>query len=623
MSSLGNKLPEEDDACLRTKHSFPSTEDNVYSRGSCQHIGYKKGMAIASLNINGLRSHLDEVQFLIKDLGLHVLALNETKLDSDFPKELSSVPGYQQERLDRTRNGGGVSIYIRDSIKYKRRLDVPKDDLELICIEVQPPKNKPFLVIVWYRPPSSPVCSFNELEHVLSYLDQEGKEIILVGDTNCDLAKTKADQPMDNDVKHLCNLYELFSLKQLIKEPTRVTLNTSTIIDHIATTCVRNIVDSGVLEVSLSDHYLVYCIRKFNGAVEKGHKMIKTRKMKNFNEDAFLADVSGICWEHMLTETDDINILVNHWSTLFSLIIEKHAPMTEMRVSEKYCPWIDRNLKDLIRTRDKLKKAAVSSKSPLLLDSYRQVRNKVNSLNIQLKKEYYTNRISACEGNMKETWKTVNELRNKRSKSSNIDCLKDSGREIVHKNGISNAMNSFFCSIGQDLADKIDPVPNPLLSGDFEVNKNQAKFSFKTIGVQKIRAAFAKVKTAKSFGTDNISSYFLKLALPFIENSLAFLFNTSIETSQFPDSWKVARVTPIYKDGDRTEKSNYRPISVLPVISRLFEKLVFDQLYQYMKENGMFSGDQSGFLRLFSTVTCLLKNTDDWYNGLWGWFSLI
>ena len=471
MSSLGNKLPEEDDACLRTKHSFPSTEDNVYSQGSYQHIGYKKGMAIASLNINGLRSHLDEVQFLIKNLGIHVLALNETKLDSDFPKELSSVPGYQQERLDRTRNGGGVSIYIRDSIKYKRRLDVPKDDLELICIEVQPPKNKPFLVIVWYRPPSGPVCSFNRLEHVLSYLDQEGKEIILVGDTNCDLTKTKADQPMDNDAKHLCNLYELFSLKQLIEEPTRVTLDTSTIIDHIATTCVRNIVDSGVLEVSLSDHYLVYCIRKFNGAVEKGHKMIKTRKMKNFNEDAFLADISGICWEHMLTETDDINILVNYWSTLFSLIIEKHAPMTEMRVSEKYCPWIDRNLKDLIRTRDKLKKAAVSSKSPLLLDSYRQVRNKVNSLNIQLKKEYYTNRISACEGNMKETWKTVNELRNKRSKSSNIDCLKDSGREIVHKNGISNAMNSFFCLLGKDLADTINSASDLLLVGDYKINK--------------------------------------------------------------------------------------------------------------------------------------------------------
>ena len=80
----------------------------------------------------------------------------------------------------------------------------------------------------------------------------------------------------------------------------------------------------------------------------------------------------------------------------------------------------------------------------------------------------------------------------------------------------------------------------------------------------------------------------MKLAWPYIENSLAFLFNTSIDTSRFPDSWKVARITLISKDGDRTVKSNYRPISVLPVISKLFEKLVFNQLHHCMKENGLY-----------------------------------
>ena len=159
-------------------------------------------------------------------------------------------------------------------------------------------------------------------------------------------------------------------------------------------------------------------------------------------------------------------------------------------------------------------------------------------------------------------------------------------------------------------------LSNPLLSGEYEVNKDKAKFHFKAIELKDIRDAFSKVKTAKSFGTDNISSYFMKLALPYIENSLAFLFSTSIETSQFPDSWKVARITRIFKDGDKTEKSNYRPISVLLVISKLFEKLVFNQLYLYIKENGLFTSDQSGFLRLHSTLTCLLKMSDDWYNGL-------
>ena len=170
------------------------------------------------------------------------------------------------------------------------------------------------------------------------------------------------------------------------------------------------------------------------------------------------------------------------------------------------------------------------------MDSYKQVCNNVNAMNTQLKKQYYTDKILSCQGDMKESWKTINELLNKRSKSSNTECLNDLGTETVHKKETSNAMNNFFCSVREDLTNEIAPVPNPLLSGDYEVNKNKAEFNFKTIEVADIRAAFAKIKTAKSFGIDNISSFFLKLALPFFEKSVAALFNISIETIQLPDS---------------------------------------------------------------------------------------
>ena len=111
-----------EDACNTcfSPNNMTPTSDTAASGRCHQHLGFKKGMAIASLNINGLRSHLDEIQLL--NLGIHILALNETKLDPEFPKELTTGAGYQQERLDRTCNGGGVSIYIRDSVKYKRRL---------------------------------------------------------------------------------------------------------------------------------------------------------------------------------------------------------------------------------------------------------------------------------------------------------------------------------------------------------------------------------------------------------------------------------------------------------------------------------------------------------------------
>ena len=102
-------------------------------------------------------------------------------------------------------------------------------------------------------------------------------------------------------------------------------------------------------------------------------------------------------------------------------------------------------------------------------------------------------------------------------------------------------MNNFFCIIGERLASKIDNIPNPLLSGEYFDYNSSVRFKLKPIQVQEIRDTIAKIKTTNSFGTDNISCYFLKLSLPFIETSLAHLFNTSIETGQFPDSWKLAR----------------------------------------------------------------------------------
>ena len=237
-------------------------------------------MALVSLNINGLCSHLDEVHLLIRSRGIHLLALKETKLGPNYPKELTKIPGYQRERRDKTGNGGGVSIYIRDPTKYKLRSDVPTDDLKIICLQINPSKSKSFLVLAWYRPPSDPVSSFAKLENVILYLDREGKEIIFLGDTNCDLSIKQAEQSNDNQTRHLTCLYELFSLKQLVEEPSRFSISPCSIIDHIATNCTKNVIRSGVHKVTMSDHFMVYCVRKFNGAVVKGHKMIKTHKMK-------------------------------------------------------------------------------------------------------------------------------------------------------------------------------------------------------------------------------------------------------------------------------------------------------------------------------------------------------
>ena len=122
-----------------------------------------------------------------------------------------------------------------------------------------------------------------------------------------------------------------------------------------------------------------------------------------------------------------------------------------------------------------------------------------------------------------------------------------------------------------------------------------------------------KMKISFGFGSDGIASHFLKIAFPVISSSLCRIYNLSMETGVFPDSWKEACVAPIFKGGNADDRSNYRPISVLPVVSRLFDKLIYDQFYKYLVSNKHLYSDQYGFRHLHSVVSCLLKCTNDWY----------
>lgn len=141
----------------------------------------------------------------------------------------------------------------------------------------------------------------------------------------------------------------------------------------------------------------------------------------------------------------------------------------------------------------------------------------------------------------------------------------------------------------------------------------KSTFSFSPVNTEDLIKAMSKFKSSQGFCMDNKSSFFLKKSIPILSNRLSQIFNMSLSTGQFPDSWKVARVAPIYKDGSSSENSNYRPISVLIVVSRLFEKLIYDQLYTHLCNNHLLFTGQPGFRLLHSVLTSLLKCINDWY----------
>ena len=122
-------------------------------------------------------------------------------------------------------------------------------------------------------------------------------------------------------------------------------------------------------------------------------------------------------------------------------------------------------------------------------------------------------------------------------------------------------MNNFFCTNGETLGDKIPKAKNPLLQNDYDVNPERTKFNFHVIDTLQLGKVFGKFKTSKGCGTDDIASCFLNIALPVISESLCHSFNLSIATGCFPDSWKIARVAPIFEGGEPTDRLNYQPIS--------------------------------------------------------------
>ena len=147
------------------------------------------------------------------------------------------------------------------------------------------------------------------------------------------------------------------------------------------------------------------------------------------------------------------------------------------------------------------------------MSAYKQVRCKANNLNRKMKREYFSNKLESCEGNIKETWKTVNQLINKRSKTTNILSIKEDEKVISNPQDLAETMNHFFCNIGKDLSAKIPATKNPLLNGDFGDKIVSSSFSFSPLNKEKVLKAFSKVKTSNGFGTDMISSFFLKTGI--------------------------------------------------------------------------------------------------------------
>ena len=272
---------------------------------SLSSIPGERGFIMIFLNVVALPSKIDEICHSMINKNIDLIAFNETRLDLSIPDGLIQLDGYEVIRKDWSRNRGGVCIYLRNSINYKIRSDLIPPKLETVCLQIMKPHSKPFIVTTIYRPPNAPAEFFDHFEKLIKQIDNENKEIYILGDLNCNLLEEKAY--FNAPTNKLNSLYELYQLSQLIKEPTRITMKSSSLIDHVVTNTPEKISHSGVIHTGISDHSLIYAIRKIK-AFQKTD-CVEIRNMKNFNESKFIEELYKQHWEYIYFSCTDPNAM--------------------------------------------------------------------------------------------------------------------------------------------------------------------------------------------------------------------------------------------------------------------------------------------------------------------------
>ncbi|KAL9958504.1 hypothetical protein ACROYT_G035530 [Oculina patagonica] len=307
--------------------------------------------------------------------------------------------------------------------------------------------------------------------------------------------------------------------------------------------------------------------------------------------------------------------MLESWENLFNCALDQHCPWRNKRVAlASQTPWMSNAIINQLRLRDTLLKRSKRSNNPDDWAEYKKARNKAVGMLKSAKRKYYVSKLENNKNNAKEMWKTIKSISGSNKQSKRVNKLKADGRILEDKEQIASEFNSHFTSIADQLRSLL-----PQMNFDISKLRNYVSsrkdasntFSIPPITESKIIDCLKNISSNKASGIDNISARMLKLAAPIIAPSIAKLINCSFDTSVFPQRWKTAKVTPLFKGGDTESVNNYRPISVLPVLSKVIERHVHDSLYGYLMDNNLIYSKQSGFRKRHSTETALIGIIDE------------
>lgn len=596
-------------------------------------LSQNKSFTLLSFNCQSLNAKFNLIRIMLefyinKSHPISCIALQETWLAQSDDISQFQIPEYTIVHKGKyCSSRGGLIMYVHNNFDFQELHISSKSKFwedQYIQIKSKTKGESDIIISNIYRPPRElniELTTFTEeitKFHTNLMKKHQNKKILACGDFNINLLAI-SHKPA------YCDFFDQMmscGLAPNINVPTRITKQSQTLIDNIYSNKIKNYdtqnnETGGVLLNNISDHEI--CLTFFdyqNQGLEKKYIEIDV-----IEKDADRKFKDKFHNQHLHAKLDqDVN---SDPSTNFNMLtteinVCRSTFYTKKRVKynrrkHKYSQWITKGILNSINRKNKMYIQLMTIKDDdtkynEIKSNLQNLKREIKKLIRKAKKNYYSASFAKYNSNIKETWKLLTNILNKNcNKHRNIYELIVNGNKITDKCELSNHFNSFFANVGEDTAKSITDLEDNYKT--YLSNPCDKEFKFQNVTSHYVLGEINKMKVSSSTGEDGISSKTLKLLKDDLCEPIALITNQIINTSTIPTKMKIAKVIPIYKKGSRLELTNYRPISLLSVISKIVENTIAHQLSDHFNENDLFYNHQYGFRKEHSTELAALELT--------------
>lgn len=564
---------------------------NVVLKSAFQSQTYSnvQQLNICHINAGSIISKMDQIRDIILDTNTHVLAISETWLKSYHPAKDFKIDNFKLYRNDRElRHCGGVCIFIREHIRCKvvassESRGPNRTGTEYIFMEIVCPTQKALFGVVYKAPDVDELDVFADL---LSSLTPQYNEIIICGDFNEDILKSSGRPQQFRGIIHQHSLDILNTTCATHFQANCV----PTLLDLFLVSSPCNVLRSSQVNVpGISRHDMIFTSYKWKLS-PFGNRLRYKRFLNNVNADSLLEHANGLSWADLLTMTD-VHEAVDKFSSMVFDLLENHAPLRIVKKRKFSQPWFSNTVYSALMDRDIAYRVWIRHRTEEHHQTFRILRNKAALEIRRAKARYCLPRLDWKLGSriLWRNLRTMNVVESENSMPPPFTC------EDFNQHLLNNSLSTSSDTDQHQLDSNVS-------------NDSGHLFKFRHISEDEVLDAIRKVKSG-AVGLDNIPLEFVKMLLPIVGGIITYLFNLTISSSTFPDIWKSAKVIPIAKNFRSKTCAEYRPISILPALSKALEIVLKNQILEHINQHSLLFEFQSGFRHGHSAPTTVLRVT--------------